>query len=264
MAVASRCAAVMNASASWALSVPSAWRSRAAMRASILSSVMRRAGLGNQYDFSVRVPGLQIAVRVGRVGEREHLVDGHRQLSGRGQLDQFRPRRVADRLPAIGSGERRDTQLAGPARSRRWWRCGSRSATSSTEVSSASSVPTRSSAASDRPDGAHPVGQSGAVLDGLGAVAGAAVRDEPGSRWRSPWRRARRPVGPPSARRHRWRRGSARCRLSPHSCSSTGARPSPPTSSRPAASSKVRFAGLWPTSAAVGDHLLGVAAAGCW
>src|SRR5579875_357216 len=40
VAVASRCAAAMNASASCGLSVPSAWRSRAAMRASILSSVI--------------------------------------------------------------------------------------------------------------------------------------------------------------------------------------------------------------------------------
>ena len=40
VAVASRWAAAMNASASWVLSVPSAWRSSAAIRASILSSVM--------------------------------------------------------------------------------------------------------------------------------------------------------------------------------------------------------------------------------
>ncbi|CFS10927.1 Uncharacterised protein [Mycobacterium tuberculosis] len=39
-AVANRCAVLMNASASCGLSVPSAWRSRAAMRASILSLVM--------------------------------------------------------------------------------------------------------------------------------------------------------------------------------------------------------------------------------
>src|SRR6478672_4985982 len=41
VAVASRWAAAMKASASCELSVPSAWRSRAAMRANILSSVMR-------------------------------------------------------------------------------------------------------------------------------------------------------------------------------------------------------------------------------
>jgi hypothetical protein len=40
VAVASRWAAAMNASASCGLSVPSAWRRSAAIRASILSSVM--------------------------------------------------------------------------------------------------------------------------------------------------------------------------------------------------------------------------------
>src|ERR1700739_3387514 len=47
----SRCAAAMKASASCALSVPSAWRSRAAMRASILSSLMN-ATVGHGCDSS--------------------------------------------------------------------------------------------------------------------------------------------------------------------------------------------------------------------
>ncbi len=46
VAVARRWAAAMNASASCWLSVPSAWRSSAAIRASILSSVMRATRLG--------------------------------------------------------------------------------------------------------------------------------------------------------------------------------------------------------------------------
>src|SRR4051812_21434114 len=69
--VASRWAADMNASASWGLSVFSAWRRRAAMRASILSSDTwdpasfsadgHGVTLGNQYDFSAGVARLQIA-----------------------------------------------------------------------------------------------------------------------------------------------------------------------------------------------------------
>ncbi|PQM46052.1 hypothetical protein C1Y40_03760 [Mycobacterium talmoniae] len=49
VAVASRCAAARNASASCRLSVPSAWRSSAAMRASILSSVIP-AKLADRHD----------------------------------------------------------------------------------------------------------------------------------------------------------------------------------------------------------------------
>src|SRR4051794_7829299 len=57
VAVANRCAAAMNASASCVLSVPSAWRSSAAIRASILSSLMRDP-----------VPCLPCAARVGPSG----------------------------------------------------------------------------------------------------------------------------------------------------------------------------------------------------
>src|ERR1700758_4931251 len=52
VAVASRCAAAMKASASCALSVPSAWRRRAAMRANILLLSVMNATLGHGGDSS--------------------------------------------------------------------------------------------------------------------------------------------------------------------------------------------------------------------
>ena len=124
-------------------------------------------------------------------------------------------RRVADRLTAIGAGQHRDAELARRARNRRSSRCGPRSATSSTDVSSASSVPTRSSAASTGPMRADPVGQPVAVRDGLGAVLAQLIvpRGARGGDHRAPRGRPR--AAPPSARRRRWRRGSARCRPSP-------------------------------------------------
>src|ERR1700754_37601 len=69
VAVASRCAAAMNASASCWLSVPSAWRSSAAMRASILSSLMR-----DPFHFSLANHGARLGLLADKGIERaDHL-----------------------------------------------------------------------------------------------------------------------------------------------------------------------------------------------
>src|SRR5689334_23289134 len=78
VAVASRCAAAMNASASCWLSVPSAWRSSAAMRASILSSLTPRRLL--RQSRAIR-PNFSLASHAARLGllpdkdveRRDHL-----------------------------------------------------------------------------------------------------------------------------------------------------------------------------------------------
>src|SRR6478752_5821381 len=116
-AVASRCAAAMKASASCWLSVPSAWRSSAAIRDSILSSVLMLARLRDQYDFAAGVPGLQVAVRLSGLPERKHLVHRHFQLALGREFEQFRARPVADRLATVCAGQRRDAELGGPAES---------------------------------------------------------------------------------------------------------------------------------------------------
>ena len=112
VAVASRWAAAMNASASWVLSVPSAWRSRAAIRASILSSAMA-ATLREEDDFPVRVPGLQIAMGLRRVVEREGPVDGDLDPAVAGERQQLRAGGVADLLAAVRAGQRGDSEFGG-------------------------------------------------------------------------------------------------------------------------------------------------------
>src|SRR5882757_7354889 len=75
-AVANRCAAPMNASASWELSVPSAWRSSAAIRANILSSVIApNYSSGTTFRLQPRLdPGDHVIEHLSLLRLVEHLV----------------------------------------------------------------------------------------------------------------------------------------------------------------------------------------------